>query len=264
MEKKKRNNADREIDLLPLLKALLLKLWLMLLVGFIVAAAVYGSTMIFIKPTYRSGFTAYINNQKAQSSDKSVLTNQDLVAAQSLTKTYSHIICSNSVLSAALQSIDSDLTFKEFSRMVSTKIEDETELITVYVVNRDPQLACDLANAIVKTAPSYMSDIVEGSSMKIVDYPQVPESRFGPSYLKYGLFGFIFGFLVIAVIEIIRFFKDDSIKDENELEMRFSIPVLGIIPDVAQSNKGGSSYYSEGYGYGEYRTSGKEKQNHEQ
>lgn len=257
MNKKERYNADREIDLLPLLKALLLKLWLMLLVGFLIAVAVYGSTKLFIKPTYRSGFTAYINNQHAQSSDKSVLTNQDLVAAQQLTKTYSHIICSNSVLSASLKSINSELTFKEFSRMVSTSIENETELISVYVVNHDPQLAYELANAIAKTAPSYMSDIVEGSSMKIVDYPQLSESRYGPSYLKYGIFGFIFGFLVVAVIEIIRFYKDDSIKDENELEMRFSIPVLGVIPDVTQTSKSSSSYYSGGYGYGKNSSKGK-------
>ena len=265
MEKKEKRATDKEIDLIPLLKVVLAKLWLMLLIGAIVSAIVYGATKLLIKPTYRSGFTAYVNNQHAQS-EKSGLSNQDLIAAQQLTKTYSYIICSNSVLTASLNSIKSDLSYGEFSKMVSTSAKDETELISVYVVNTDPELACQLANAIAKTAPSYMSDIVEGSSMKIVDYPQVPESRYGPSYLRFGIFGFIFGFIVIAVIEIIRFFKDDSIKDENELEMRFSIPVLGIIPDVTQTSKSGSAYYSDDYAYGYGRNSGtgKEKQHHEQ
>lgn len=260
MEKKERYNSEKEIDILPLLKALLLKLWLMLIVGIIIAFAVYGFTKVLIKPTYQSGFTAYVNNQHAQS-DKSVLTNQDIVAAQQLTKTYSHIICSNSVLTASLHSINSDLTYKEFSRMVSTKIQDETELISVYVIHTDPQIAYELADAIAKTAPAYMSDIVEGSSMKIVDYPQIAQSRYGPSYIKYGVFGFIFGFLVIAVIEIIRFFKDDSIKNENELEQRFSLPVLGIIPDITQVEKDSNSYYGDGYGYGKSQA-GKEEKHH--
>ena len=221
----------------------------MILVGVIVGGAVFGVTKLLIKPSYRCGFTAYVNNQQAQA-DKSMLTNSDLVASQQLTKTFSYIIRSNSVLSASLKSINSDLTYAQFSGMVSTEIKDETELISVFVLNEDPQTAYDLANAIAETAPSYMSNIVEGSSMKIVDYPVFSAQRFKPSYLKFALLGFIFGFLFIAVIEIIRYFKDDSVKDENELEMRFTIPVLGVIPDINRSDHHKSSgYYSSDYGY---------------
>lgn len=260
MEKKEKRSTDKEIDLIPILKAIWAKLWLMLLVGVIVSVVVYGATKLFIKPTYRSGFTAYVNNQHAQS-DKSGLSNQDLIAAQQLTKTYSHIICSNSVLTASLNSIDSDLTYAEFSKMVSTSAKDETELISVYVVNTDPQLACDLANAIAKTAPKYMSDIVEGSSMKIVDYPRVPQSNYGPSYLKFAIFGFLFGFLAVLVFVLVRFFLDDSVSDEGELETRFSLPVLGIIPDIESSSKSKSSSYYSSYGYGstQISTEGKDQ-----
>ena len=248
MNKKEQNKSEREIDIIPLLKALLSKLWVMLLAGFIVALVVFGATKLTVKPTYRCGFTAYVNNQRAQSSDKTVLTNQDLVAAQQLTKTYSHIICSNSVLSASLKSINSDLTYNDFSKMVSTEIQDETELISVYVVNQDPQDAYELANAVANTAPKYMSQIVEGSSMKIVDYPVYSDKRYKPSYVKYAFFGFLFGVLTVAVIFIIRYFKDDTVKDDSELEAFFSLPVLGVVPDVNASGKSGYGYYNS-YGY---------------
>lgn len=247
-DNKPRNKNEVEIDIIPLLKALLSKLWLMVLVGGIVAVIAFGATKLLIKPTYRCGFSAYVNNQHSQATEKSILTNSDLAAAQQLTKTLSYIIRSNTILSASLKSIDSDLTYDQLSKMVSTEIKDETELISVFVVNESPQTAYELANAIAKTAPAYMAEIVEGSSMKIVDYPVYSERRYQPSYLKYAILGFLFGAFVVAVILIIRYFKDDSVKSEGELENKFSIPVLGVIPDINNMGQN-SGYYKSNYGY---------------
>lgn len=254
-----------EIDIIPILKALLSKLWLMILVGAVVAAAAFGVTKIMIKPTYRCGFSAYVNNQHAQASEKNTLTNSDLAAAQHLTRTLSYIIRSNTILTASLQSINSDLTFEQFSKMVSTEIKDETELISVYVVNHDPQTAYDLANAIAKTAPSYMAEIVEGSSMKIVDYPVYSQKRFRPNYLKYAILGFLFGAFVVAVILIVRYFKDDTVRSEDEIEHRFGLPILGVLPDTSSASKGsGDYYYSYGYGdEGKEESDKKEADDHE-
>ena len=257
-DNKPRNKNEVEIDIIPLLKALLSKLWLMVLVGGIVAVIAFGATKLLIKPTYRCGFSAYVNNQHSQATEKSILTNSDLAAAQQLTKTLSYIIRSNTILSASLKSIDSDLTYDQLSKMVSTEIKDETELISVFVVNESPQTAYELANAIAKTAPAYMAEIVEGSSMKIVDYPVYSERRYQPSYLKYAILGFLFGAFVVAVILIIRYFKDDSVKDDSELETKFSIPVLGVIPDI--NNVGQKNgYYKNNYSYAYAKPQDKEE-----
>ena len=44
------------------------KLWLIVLIGILVGAAAFGAAKIFVKPTYRSSFTAYINNKQLQQS----------------------------------------------------------------------------------------------------------------------------------------------------------------------------------------------------
>ena len=251
MEQKQTQKTDAEIDMIPLIQALLKKLWLMVLVGGIVAGIVFTVSKIYIKPVYRCGFSAYVNNRQAQV-DKSSLTNSDLIASQHLTKTFSHIICSNSVLSASLKSINSNLKYSQFSGMVSTSIKDETELISVYVVNKDPKLAYDLANAIAETAPKYIADIVDGSSMKIVDYPVYNETSYNPPHKKYLVLGFLVGFAGVAAIFAIRYFKDDTIKDESELESYFSLPVLGVVPDTNKTKKAGYGYYKGYYGYGRY------------
>lgn len=265
MEQKNPKKNEVEIDIIPILKVLLSKLWLMILVGIFFAAAVYGVTKLTIRPVYRCSFSAYVNNQHAQA-DKSSLSNQDLIAAQQLTKTLSYILKSNTILSASLQSINSDMTYEEFSGLVSTDIKDGTELISIHVINHDPQKAYDLANAIAKTAPTYMSDIVEGSSMKIVDYPVYSAKRYQPSYLRFAILGFLFGVILVAVIVLIRFFKDDTVRSESDFEQRFGLPILGVLPDNASSSKNKTGYYSYEYGYGEKPNEteqGKERNAHE-
>ena len=265
MDQKNKWKNETEIDIIPILKALLSKLWLIVLVGVTVAVVTFGLTKLTIKPTYRCSFSAYVNNQHAQA-DKSTLTNQDLIAAQQLTKTFSYILKSNTILSASLQSINSDLTYEEFSKMVSTDIKDETELISAYVVHQDPQPPYDLANAIAKTAPEYMSDIVEGSSMKIVDYPVYSGRRYKPSYVKYAMLGFLLGALLVAAIIIIRYFMDDTVKGEDEVEQRFGLPILGVLPDASLSNSKEDYYsYEYGYGYGsKKKAEGEEKNKNEE
>ena len=257
METKQLQEEEKSLDLIPLLKALLSKIWLMVILGLIFGSLAFGATKLLIKPVYRCGFTAYVNNQQAHV-DKSSVTNSDLVAAQQLTKTYSYIMRSNRILSASLESIHSDLSYKALNGMMSTEIKDGTELISVYVVNEDPDLAYRLASAVADTAPQYMSEIVEGTSMRIVDYPEPTTTRYGPSYFKYAMLGGIVGALLIVLKVIIDFFRDDRVKNEQQIEERFDIPILGIIPDGAVAGEDKNGQYYSAYGNGKNNSEGVE------
>lgn len=241
-ENKRNESQEIEINIVPLLKELLKKIWLIILVGLIVGGAVYAGAKMFIKPTYRSGFTAYVNNkQSKQNSD--YLTSSDVNAAKQLVLTYQSILKSNSILTAAAKSIGVEKSYESLAGRVYTEVSDDTEIISVYVVDNDPQFAYDYAQAIAKVAPAYMSQIVEGSSMKIIDYPEYSDKRFQPSYIRYGIIGFLIGVLLVAVWVIIRYFIDDTIKTESEIENKFALPILGVIPDVTKASNKSSDYY---------------------
>lgn len=241
-ENKKAENQDLEINIVPLLKEILKKLWLIILVGIIVGGAVFAGAKVLIKPSYRSGFTAYVNNKQGKKTTD-YLTSSDVNAAKELVLTYKSIISSNSILSAAAESIGVDLSYNELAKKVSTEVKDETEIITVYVVDTDPQFAYDYAQAISKTAPAYMAQIVEGSSMKIIDHPEYSDKRFKPSYSRYAIIGFLIGALLVVIFVIIRYFMDDTVKNEGEVENKFALPILGVIPDVTKASNKGSDYY---------------------
>lgn len=241
-ETKKNETPDVEINIIPILKEILRRLWLIVLVGLIVGGAVFVGTKIFIKPTYRSGFTAYVNNKQSKE-NTDFLSSSDISASKQLVLTYQKILTSNTILTASASSMGFDATYSTLQKMVFTEVKDDTEIISVYVVDTDPQFAYEYAQAIAKTAPQYMAEIVEGSSMKIIDHPEFSDKRYKPSYMQFAFIGFLIGAAIVLLFVIIRYFMDDTVKDENEIETRFAIPILGVIPDVTKASNNRSDYY---------------------
>ena len=245
-ENKRNESQNIEIDLVALLKEIVKKLWLILLVGLIVGGAVYVGAKVFIKPTYRSEFTAYVNNKQGKQTTD-YLSVSDVNAAKELVLTYRSILQSNSILTAAAESIGVDLPYESLAKKVSAEVKDDTEIISIYVVDTYPQFAYEYAQAIAKTAPAYMAQIVEGSSMKIIDNPQYNEKRYKPSYIRFSIVGFIVGALIVVVLIMIRYLKDDTINNEGELENQFSIPLLGVIPNIEKASEKRTNYYDYNY-----------------
>lgn len=199
-------------------------------------------------PTYRSSFTAYINNRSQLSNGQDTLSNSDITAMTQLVHAYSETILSRNILSASAKSINLELSYEDLKSMVTTN-ENETQIITVYVVDVTPEGAYNLATAIAKVAPNLISNIIEGSSMRVIDMPQTPQKVYKPNYIRNTLIGILAGGMIAAAYVAIKFLMDDKVKNENELEGRFSLPVVGVIPDMLATGKNGHNYYDYEYAY---------------
>ena len=62
-QKKAGLNEERSIDLLRLAQVIWKRAWLILLVALLCGVIVFAYSKIFIAPSYRSSFTAYVNNR---------------------------------------------------------------------------------------------------------------------------------------------------------------------------------------------------------
>ena len=245
--KKTPKEKDLDINLLPVLVYLLHRIWIIVLVAVIAAVGTFFAAKILVKPKYQSGFTAYVNNQTQFVRDS--LTSSDILASQKLVLTYSKILTSDTVLEAAANELGEDYTYDRLNGKISTNVMDETELIRVNVLASSPEEAYDIAAAVSKASPDCIQNIVEGSSMRIIDYPKFPTERYSPSYFRIGLLGGIIGAVLAAMVLIIIYIRDDTVKNEGDLEARFDIMVVGVIPDMlTESAERSSSYYYQEYG----------------
>lgn len=237
---------ELEIDLLKLMKALWQKAWLLILISVIFASATLSFTYYFVDPLYESTAQMYVNNSSV-SFDASALSisSTDISASKSLVETYIVILNSRQVLNDVINDAQLDLTYDELSEMIEAESVSSTEVFDVVVTDTDPYRAEKIANTIAGILPEKISDIVEGSSARIVDYAVVPAEKSSPSLIKNTLVGAFIGFVLCAGMIIFRTLSDTAIRDESILLNNYKdIPLLAIVPDMdSKSNK--NAYYSD-------------------
>lgn len=245
MEKQRNTNnlaGETTIDLLVLGKTLWKNAWIIILAGIICGGLAFVGTHLLVTPQYRSSFTAYVNNRSDQNNDTGTLSNADLTASQSLVKTYATVISSRTVLEAAASQAGAPYSYAELKDMVDTSSVDSTEIIEVSVTMADPQMAASMAQAISTVAAEYITKILEGSSMQVVDQAVVPVKRYSPSYSKNTMLGILLGIVLASGVIILKELLDDRVKDTATLESRFGIAVIGTIPNMEAAERMGDSY----------------------
>lgn len=232
-----------EIDLQKLLLTYLRKWWLLALCGLIGAGIALYISLYHITPLYQASVTVYVNNTRAGEQVEYV-TSSNLATSQRLVNTYVNIIRSDTVLTRVAEESGLNYTPAMIRSMMTTAQVDDTEIFDVYITHPDPQTAAEVANAIAQVAPAEIEEFVEGSSTKIIDYAKVPTSYYSPNHRKNVLLGTVVGIVLAVLYVALRYLLDVRIKDTEDLEILFDIPVLGQIP-VFNS----SEIKNSGYGY---------------
>ncbi|MDY2628735.1 MAG: Wzz/FepE/Etk N-terminal domain-containing protein [Lachnospiraceae bacterium] len=253
METKVKNQFEQDettIDLLDLFGFLWKWAWLIVTVALLAGSTAYVGTKMLVTPTYKTAFTAYVNNRNAGAGAdiSSILSSSDMLASQSLANSYAEIIRSRDLLlEAAAEAGEDEYEYEELLKAVSTDVLSNTEIITVSVELEDPNAAVAIANSLADISGEHIADIVDGSSMKIIDRAILPETYYTPNYLKNTMLGGMLGVVLVCGFLILLYFMDDTIKSEKDLAERLDVTIVGSIPDLASADRGGYGY---GYGYG--------------
>lgn len=236
-QKKSAASTDRSIDVMRILRVLLKRIWIILLIAVWCAVAVFGYTKLFVKPVYRSSFTAYVNNRMTTNEGQNNMTSSDISASRGLTYLYQEIILSRSVLMDAAADCNMQTAYGTLQKNVSTSVATNAAIITVYVSASTPEEAQKLATAIASVAPDHVARVVDGSSMRIVDYPVKPTAPYAPNAQRNAVVGFVAALLVGCMVVIVFDLIVDKVDSATEMEDRYGIAVIGVIPDMQQADK---------------------------
>lgn len=255
MRENRTDNQDTvEIDLWKLMMVYLERWKLLLVSGILAGALALGYTAMMITPMYRASVMVYVNNINANETIE-YISASNLATAQQLVNTYVTIISSDTVLSKVAENVGDGYTVEDIRRMMTASQVDETELFEVYISHPDPEMAAKIANTIANVAPDEIAYFVEGSSTKIIDYARVPQSPYTPSYFRNAVLGGLLGGLAAVAYVTLGYLMDVRVKDEEDLEQMFDIPLLGQIPVF---DEGGKSKDAR-YGYAQEIQGGEQK-----
>ena len=245
--RQQQNVEEDTIDLLRLIKALWHRAWAIILSAILFGGVAFGYAAFLITPTYQSQVMIYVNNSSISFGNTSVsISSSEIYAAQSLADTYVVILESRTTLEQVIEEAGLDCTYSELLAMISADSVNSTEIFSVTVTNSDPVMAAEIANTIAEILPDRIAEIVEGSSVVIVDTAVAATSKSSPSITKYTAIGILAGIVLSCFIIVVLELMDDVIHDEDYLIETYNIPVLAVIPDLTAKKKSG--YYSSYYG----------------
>ena len=244
---KTEKRQDLEIDSQRVLGAVLKRFVLIMVVAVLGAVLSVLATYFLITPKYESSAMFYVNNNSFSLSDVGI-SSGDLTASQKLVDSYIVILKSRTCLDEVIDYADVNRDYEDLEDMITAEAVNSTEIFRVTVTSPDPVEAEKIASAIAYILPKQISDIIEGTSAKIMDAAMVPTKPSSPSYVNNTVIGFLLALVMCATVIVLQEIFDITIRTEDDVTQRCPHPILAAVPDMAASSKGGYGYYYYGYG----------------
>ena len=229
-----------EIDLLKLVLILWRKAWAIILAMIVMGGIAFGITYNFIEPTYQASVKVYVNNTNQ---NNTTISQADVNVQRTLVQTYIVTLKSRTTLNEVIKQANLDYDFEELNEMISAEAVNSTEVFEVTVSSKDAREAAEIANTIAEVLPARISEIIDNSSVKILDYAIVNNEPISPSYVKNIAIGALAGAVVAVALIFLQFVLDNKIHSEEYLIEHYKYPILAVIPDLTANSK--NKYYKK-------------------
>ena len=153
---------------------------------------------------------------------------------------YQDIITSRAVLAPAAEACNAE--YAKVVQGVTTAVSEKAPVVTVIVETESPKLSLAIAQQIAELAPSKVAEVVDGSSMRIIDEPVALRNPSSPNILRNTLIGFAAGLILSVLAVVLGDIIYDDVQNAADIERRYNVPVIGQIPDMFQAERTGDRY----------------------
>ena len=231
-------NDEIEIDLFEVVSVLLKRWWVIIGTGIAFAVIAIAFTVLFITPQYRSVTKMYVLHRQTEDT----LTNSDLQAASLLTKDYAELIRSRTVSESVCNELHLNLTPEELSSKISVSTPSDARVISIAVIDPDPEMARTLANEVRDKAAEHILTVMNTEAVNVVDEANMPTRKYSPSIRKNGMMAGLLGIVLAGAIILLRYILNDTVKSPEDVEKYLGMSTLGSIPVVQGESKGKISH----------------------
>ena len=230
MEDQNSNDYESyEINLLYVFQALMRHWYIILVCAILFGVGSLVCSKLFITPLYSATVKMYVNNDNA---DVDVyLSNNELSAAKELVDTYLAIFETPDTMKAIIQKAELPFGTGQLLSMLSYGSVNATQVFYITVTSADPKEAESIANVICEVLPERIAQIIDKSSVRIVQKAELPTGMSSPNYFRNTVIGILIGaFLSCAAIVLIELLTN-TIRDENYPCNNYGVRTLAYIPN---------------------------------
>lgn len=225
METYMNDNEEIEIDLFELFMELKRKIWVILGVAVLCAGAAGAFSAFVLTPQYTSTAMVYI-----LSKETTLTSLADLQIGSQLTKDYKIIVTSRPVLEDVIEGLELNTTYKVLKKKITIDNPEDTRILSISVMDPDPQMAKAIADKVAATASDYVGDIMEMVPPKLIEDGEVPLLKTSPSNTKNALIGGFLGVLLVCGFVTARVVLNDTVRTEEDVTRYLGLTVLASVP----------------------------------
>ena len=197
----------------------------------LITCALVGAGSLFLPNEYTASTTMYVLSKNGDEGQASV-TQQDLSVGQMLTNDVSTILKSDRVKSDVAEQLGlANLNDFDLSITSSTT----TRVITLAVTGNDPQMAADVANALVRDTSDVAAEVMQIQSVNVIDSATVPQSPSGPRRALYAAVGLMAGLFAAVCFVVIEDMLDTRVRSGEDVEELVGVPVVGHFPQIERA-----------------------------
>lgn len=240
-----RETEHKEIDLRRLLSTLWSHLGIILIASVLTASMAFGYMFCFVTPQYAARTRMYVNNVYV---DAPYVSSSQIAAAKDLAETYIVILKSRDMLMDIQKCSGLEYSASELNAMISAQTINKTEVFQVTVTCENYEHALIIADAVAQILPGRISEIMQGSTVEVVESAFGSVSPINRDFTGTTLLGALAGFAAAAFVFILLEILDTTIRTEDTLLQSYKdIPLLAVIPGDKTARYGAYKYYKGNY-----------------
>lgn len=244
------------ISIMYLLQLAWKRIWLLLIAMVVFAVATFGYCKFFATKRYSAKASIIVTNGNVVNNSEDdyaeFIATSDLSASNNLSNTVTELLKTTKVYDAFVEEygkkydIDRGGVVKGMTSVA--KRENNNPFIDLTVTSTDAQLAQDMANDLANFACSYVTeDYFKRAEIVVADEATRASCIYPRSMFATGVAAIV-GLVVMFAIVFIFDTLNQSIRGEEEFNMRFDIPIIGSVPDFGDTEIIDSYYKKGGYG----------------
>jgi capsular polysaccharide biosynthesis protein len=235
-KKSREDKMEETISLKELFQTLRKRMNLIIVIALIAVIVSGVISYFFITPIYKASTQILVNNQT--NTEQPIYTQNEIQTNIQLINTYNVIMKSPVVLDQVIREMDLDMSVDALNQKIALQSENNSQVVTISVEDKDPQTAADIANKTAVVFKGKVEEIMNFDNVNILSEAAVAENQspIKPQPLLNVAIALVVGLMAGVGLAFLLEYLDNTVKTEQDIEKLLDLPVLGVITKIGDED----------------------------
>ena len=221
-------NEDVEIDLVEIWQVIKKQFGLLVVIVILCAILAGVISKFFIAPKYTSSSTIFLT---PSISETGVVDYTSQNSNEKLVNNVMALLVQDNILSEVAKQTGME-SIEELRNQIEVSNDTNTTLVKVEATTLDPKLSKNIVNSTVNVFIDTMQENLNLKNIEIVDKAKLSYEPSGPNVKKNILMGAAAGFVIDALIVVLKVLTNTKLKSKEEAEIYLKLPVFCELPVI--------------------------------